>query len=201
LFFGKVTYHGPNETIIIVGGQVTWRYWLRRVQQVSSGDLQDGVESHSRVGRGKLDELPCRILIELKGVEWFIYNRSPQYDWVMDEMRSAVDGEARRRQPPATPEHLNKDGEDGKQTPKTGSTTLARMPSHAETTASSMESFEDIVANSPYLRMLPIKVECSRGAVIMGNSNTPSILVAHFEKALGTVDARKVGYLLVRSLI
>ncbi|KAF8249912.1 hypothetical protein K440DRAFT_581558 [Wilcoxina mikolae CBS 423.85] len=110
----------------------------------------------------------------------------------MDEMKSAVDSEeARRRQPPATPEHLNEDGEDGKQTPKTGSTTLARMPSHAETTASSMESFEDIVANLPYLQMLPIKVECSRGAVIMGNNNTPSILVAHFEKALGTVDARK----------
>lgn len=115
----------------------------------------------------------------------------------MDEMKSAAAGEeARRRQPPATPDYLNEDGEDGKQTPKTGSTTLDRRPSHAETTmASSVESFEDIVAKSSYLQMLPIKVECSRGAVVMGNNNTPSILVAHFEKAQGTVEARKVSSL------
>jgi len=155
------------------------------------------VEGHGRAGRGKLNALPCRILVEMKGVEWFIYNRSPQYDWIMDEMKSAAAGEeARRRQPPATPDYLNEDGEDGKQTPKTGSTTLDRRPSHAETTmASSVESFEDIVAKSSYLQMLPIKVECSRGAVVMGNNNTPSILVAHFEKAQGTVEARKVSSL------
>lgn len=164
---------------------------------MSSNDTQDSAEGHGRGGRGKSNALPCRILVEMKGVEWFIYNRSPQYDWVMEEMIAAGGEDDRQRRPPHTPpppsgSGLGGGGEDG-QTPRTGSTTLAPRPSHSGTAASSStEAFEAFVATSPYLKMLPIKVECSRGAVVMGNNNTPSILVAHFEKAQGTIDARKV---------
>ncbi|CAZ86039.1 unnamed protein product [Tuber melanosporum] len=41
------------------------------------------------------------------------------------------------------------------------------------------------------LRMLPIKVEINRGAIVMGNNNVPSILVAHFEKADAYIDATR----------
>lgn len=199
LFFGRVTYHGPNETIVVVGGHITWRYWLRRVRQVSSNDTEDGAEGHGgRRGRGRPSALPCRILVEVKGVEWFIYNRSPQYDWVMEEMTAAAAGreDGRQSRPPHTPpppdgSRPGGDGEDSNQTPKTGSTTLAPKPSHSASPPSA-KAFDDFVASSPYLRMLPIKVGCGRGAVVMGNNNTPGVLVAHFEKALGTIDARKV---------
>jgi hypothetical protein len=202
LFFGKVVYHGPNETITIVGGQITWRYWLRRVRHVLSDDISAGEE-----GTGKSSGLPCRIVVEVKGLEWFIYNRSPQYDWVMNEMTAAAGEENGHGAPPAAPRHtdgydyLNGDDEedgkheeDGKQTPKTGSTTLA--PRQSRPAAAAVETFEDVVAGSLYLQMLPIKLECTRGAVVMGNNNTPSVLVAHFEKAQGVVDARKVDLLL-----
>ncbi|PWW75090.1 hypothetical protein C7212DRAFT_297830 [Tuber magnatum] len=39
------------------------------------------------------------------------------------------------------------------------------------------------------LRVLPIKIEIHRGAIVMGNNNVPSILVAHFEKADAYIDA------------
>jgi hypothetical protein len=193
LFFGKVVYHGPNETITIVGGQITWRYWLRRVRHVLPDDTQGGED-----GAGKSSGLPCRILVEMKGLEWFIYNRSPQYDWVMEEMTAAVGEDNHQGHPPTAPRHTDSylagdDEEDGKQTPKTGSTTLAPRPSSSAAAAATR--FEDI-AKSPYLKMLPIKLECNRGAVVMGNNNTPSVLIAHFEKALGVVDARKVDILL-----
>lgn len=195
LFFGRVTYHGPNETIVVVGGHITWRYWLRRVRQVSSSDAEDSAEGHDgRRARGRQNALPCRILVEMKGVEWFIYNRSPQYDWVMEEMAAAGREDDRHTPPPPDGSRLGGDGEDSKRMPKTGSTTLAPKPLHSGTAPSppSAKAFEDFVANSPYLRMLPIKVGCSRGAVVMGNNNTPSVLVAHFEEAQGTIDARKV---------
>ncbi len=54
------------------------------------------------------------------------------------------------------------------------------------------QTFEDVLANSPYLQILPIAIECSRGAIVMGNDTTPSILVAHFKEAHGTFDASKV---------
>ena len=44
-----------------------------------------------------------------------------------------------------------------------------------------------------YLGIFPIGVECSRGAVVMGNENTRSVLVAKFEKANGKLDARNSG--------
>jgi hypothetical protein len=191
LFFGKVVYHGPNETITIVGGQITWRYWLRRVRHVLSDDISGGED-----GTGKSGGLPCRILVEVKGLEWFIYNRSPQYDWVMNEMTAAGE-DGHHGDPPVAPRHTDgygylngDDEEDGKQTPKTGSTTLA--PRQSRPAAAAVQTFEDVVASSLYLQMLPIKLECTRGAVVMGNNNTPSVLVAHFEKAQGVVDARKV---------
>jgi len=194
LFFGKAIYHGPNETITIVGGQITWRYWLRRVRNVLSD------ETHESEGgaKGKSDGLPCRILLEMKGVEWFIYNRSPQYDWLMGEMaaaaREAEDPGVTASHPHGADNYLNGlDGNEKQDDPKAGSSTA--RPKHSNsggTPVSAVESFEDMAAKSPYLRMLPIRVDCHRGAVVMGNNNTPSILVAHFEKAQGFVDARKV---------
>ena len=184
-------YHGPNQTITVVGGQITWRYWLRRVRHVSPDDSPDG-----EAAEGKSISLPCRILIELKGLEWFIYNRSPQFDWVLDEMTAAAGtGEGGRERASHSPVATRgpDDDEDGKQTPRTGSTTLAprRSPSEKESPLP-LESFEDIVAKSPYLKILPVKLDCHRGAVIMGNNNTPSLVVAYFDKAHVLVDARKV---------
>jgi len=196
IFFGKITYHGPNETFIVVGGQVTWRYWLRRVRHVPERSNQSGTEDIADGVKGASGTLPCRVLVELKGLEWFIYNRSPQYDWIMTEMENAV-GNGGRGGPPATPsggeEFLRDSHMGGIQSPKSGSTTVAPRPSSLGTNGTqALETFESRVARSPYLRMLPIRVDCNRGAVVVGNSNTPSILVAQFEKAQGTIDARKV---------
>lgn len=144
--------------------------------------------------KGKPGGLPCRILVEVKGVEWFIYNRSPQYDWLMDEMATAVredeDPQVMARHPHDIGNYMDGiDGDEKQDDPKTSSSTTGPQQPSA---TPAVESFEDMAAKSPYLRMLPIRVDCHRGAVVMGNNNTPGILVAHFEKAQGFVNARKV---------
>ena len=43
------------------------------------------------------------------------------------------------------------------------------------------------------LSTLPVRIECNKGAVVMGNSNTHSILTAKFDSAAGQIDARTSG--------
>ena len=44
---------------------------------------------------------------------------------------------------------------------------------------------------TPLLMLYPIRLDCVKGAVVMGNKTTNSILTAHFEKASGEVDAAR----------
>ncbi len=43
-------------------------------------------------GRAGSNNLPCRVEVTLKGLEWFVYNRSPAYDAVLRAMSSDQDG-------------------------------------------------------------------------------------------------------------
>ncbi|KAK3721764.1 Macrophage colony-stimulating factor 1 receptor [Vermiconidia calcicola] len=116
IFFKSIRYHANNITVLVYEGHVTWRYWLRLVQDAevfavedlgrkgkeqSSGDDEakstgeERSKSRSRsVGKeeqagGKpKKELPCRISVKVAGVEAFVYNRSPVYDMILEQTRS-----------------------------------------------------------------------------------------------------------------
>ena len=109
IFFKGARYHGHNETILVTDGYITWRYWLRRVKKVdvskgrpltdepsepqnaSNNGAESRRASQSKVNdddgrRVASNDLPCRILLEMRGVEWFIYNRSPAYDNILAQL-------------------------------------------------------------------------------------------------------------------
>ncbi|KAI9657228.1 MAG: hypothetical protein M1831_004417 [Alyxoria varia] len=101
IFFKGLRYHGDNETILVHGGYVTWRYWFANVKGCQAFVQDDTSGKPSKLGsdsssaRGKNSsnpnyeeptgkkrkrELPCRISAKISGVEAFLYNRSPVYD-------------------------------------------------------------------------------------------------------------------------
>lgn len=108
LFFKSIRYHGHNQTIFVHDGYVTWRYWLRQVQDaeifakqkekaaqtkqpVSSDSASDASDDRPRsrsesVGKAEAGNvsnrpvLPCRIEVKVSGIEAFIYNQTPVYD-------------------------------------------------------------------------------------------------------------------------
>jgi len=113
IFFKDLRYHGTNETILIHGGHVTWRYWLRKVREVDCRPIRAGADSQSfgtkdadvKAARSnntsdgetggaakKMGDLPCRIALSARGLEWFVYNRTPAYDAIVASMSSVETG-------------------------------------------------------------------------------------------------------------
>jgi hypothetical protein len=98
VFFTGLRYHGNNETILIQHGHITWAYWLRRVRAVDVGkknsckDQIDGEQNKSR--------LPCRVNVQISGLEWFVYNRSPAYDTILEGLTNGKEdiGASRTRE-------------------------------------------------------------------------------------------------------
>ena len=233
IFFKDLRYHGQNETVMIHDGYITWRYWLRHVQELdcknpngvskapapskSDSSVLDEGTNNGRMeengGNGKSRQVPCRMLLECRGVEWFIYNRSPAYDAIFQSMRSQEELDPANAKPSA---------QEPVRTSKPGSTPKYRNSAkslHKEDTRSSIEPKEEkegqdgdavavsdsksVSTNSSFqyspskpsalpslLNILPVRIECNKGAVVMGNRNTRSILAAKFDSAAGQIDAR-----------
>ncbi|KAI5783158.1 hypothetical protein DFH27DRAFT_276125 [Peziza echinospora] len=189
IFFGRVTYHGSNESIQIVGGHITWRYWLRKVKHCNGDEASSA----------KVNDLPSRILVKLHGLEWFVYNRSPAYDAIWAEMGEPAS--ANSESAPAT--KIETDGDGGiRGVPPPTSPLQEKLPQDSLKSApqsdtepngnvdnESQGARSDFPSNLLFLRILPIKIECHKGGIVMGNNNTPSILVAQFRNADVTIEA------------
>lgn len=236
IFFKGLRYHGQNETVLIHDGYITWRYWLRHVQELackkSNGAFKetspsdndsytvDGGRTNGRAeehgGDGKSRRLPCRVLVKSRGLEWFIYNRSPAYDAILQSMRSQEELDHARNSPSAhRPAETSKPDSAFKYR-------RSADPFHEEDVLSSIEQKEEkegqddgTVVDSDskssstdisvqhsnstpsalpgLLNLLPVRIECNKGALVMGNRNTRSILTAKFDSAAGKIDARTSG--------
>ena len=234
IFFKGLHYHGHNETIFIHDGFITWRYWLRRVRLVECKEFAHGNQQHSLfrgVNRASDDStkaagpagpdsvkltqnLPCRILLKARGVEWFIYNRSPAYDAILQSM-SYDDLPAKSESDTGSPGIKPRPNlliantsriygfvKNGISKGKRVFGTLGGVKIQGNSGAGSSESSECSSETSiptsnqkspslpRILQALPIKIECHKGAVVMGNQSTRSILIAKFEDLAGFLNAR-----------
>jgi len=173
---------------------------------------RDVVESG--VGGGSKSEgHPCRILVELKGIEWFIYNRSPAYDYVIEQMAQAGAGpdggstsggdhDGNLGGQFGTAESHGEDASTlkGSRSRAQTESISARRTSIGSSMGDNDHTGEKLAKGTGMeeekltimLRALPVKIEINRGAIVMGNNNVPSILVAHFEKADAYIDATVV---------
>ncbi|KAF2127538.1 hypothetical protein P153DRAFT_398159 [Dothidotthia symphoricarpi CBS 119687] len=213
VFFKDIRYHGHNETILVHGGYITWNYWLRRVRDAgvyadadpstaSDSDTDSdstqapstgGASSRTRSGNADRAEkggkqtqkqLPCRISVKISGVEAFMYNRSPGYDAIVEAVQRKTGSPDAR----AAHQHEEHHHEKLKKTPPEKDSNVARANTNASLASKPRKA--DLPA---FLRMLPVYVEVNKGAIVVGNENTPAVMTAQFEKATGTLDASTCG--------
>ncbi|KAL8836133.1 MAG: hypothetical protein Q9176_006513 [Flavoplaca citrina] len=225
-FFKGLRYHGHNETILINDGYITWRYWLRRVRDAeclgaaSSSVRQSGEEEEQKhnthpANKSAKSRLPCRVKIKVRGLEWFIYNRTPAYEAVTKgqaansqpgspksasrprtsefnydaQGRRSTDGHrGRGRQDVLQPEEEDKQAEKKyleKASMGKASSTFSRSSSKKRARHENKVS-EPLPA---FVMLLPVKFECGKAAIVMGNRNTRSVLTAKCDTVVGHIDA------------
>ena len=224
IFFKRVRYYGQNETILIQDGYITWRYWLTKVEELGKEEEKephtDSARESSSQGRSATSdqdeeggiergnatqELPCRISVKVRGVQWFIYNRTPIYDDILSNMVGAA---SKSTEHPSRSDDASKiisgnsnhvstfrqrknetcsSKEESDVFKSTGS-----GQDDSSSTASTTESNDTFArrADLPVLlNILPVGVQCGKAAVVLGNSWTQSILVARVDGATGRFTA------------
>ncbi|KAH7385545.1 hypothetical protein DE146DRAFT_769584 [Phaeosphaeria sp. MPI-PUGE-AT-0046c] len=218
IFFKDIRYHGHNETILVHGGHITWNYWLRRVREAgvyadheAPGDADSrrpstpttrsrsgsrNVDNAEKGGKQTPKQLPCRISVKVSGVEAFMYNRSPAYDGIVEAVkRKNGSGKAKETSCDdsiADSDTSPKDDKHRHSKPKKVHTEDNNDVTRADTDRST-DSKSKLPELPAFLRLLPIHVDVNKGAIVVGNENTPAVITAQFEKASGTLDAGPSG--------
>ncbi|KAL7949960.1 hypothetical protein V8C42DRAFT_186696 [Trichoderma barbatum] len=200
IFFTGLRYHGSNETFLVQHGDITWRYWLRRVREADIF-ASNGKESVA-AKREKNSGLPCRINVNLVGLEWFVYNRSPAYDSVLagiinpnssgaSSSTGAFDekGAAGLRSRNTNHEDLSERDRLSREKSNKPLNENGSRPTTGSNSGSSGDS-DDEDAELPFiLKLFPIQIECQKAAAVFGNDNTKAILIVKADSLSGDVDA------------
>ena len=247
IFFKGLRYHAENETVLIQNGHITWRYWQSSSRQVdlsspkeddSASILKeknvsptDGSEESispledPELGRvRRQDAAAARIAVVISGLEWFVYNRTPVYETIVQDVlvheltQATSDTRAtgqkherglhnlhhRKDDPrPNTRETTASDNSaDSRLTEKTGQLSLVgelpvpvvRTDTFASITPGTAGTATDVPSFYGWiLRVLPVVVECNKGAISLGNENTRALVVTTFASAKGHIDAAAAG--------
>jgi len=237
IFFRGVKYHGNNETILIHNGYITWVYWLRNVRELDLGGKdrpgtkrlptdpphqgddgqQSGLDDREAAGIERTRKLPCRLQVSMKGVEWFVYNRSAAYDAVLAgllrEDFGAIETVGASEAVNTNPKLRKRNGlndldpvdtaskdsalgspwtEKNNLDLQTNTNKLRESSTNSQTEdEDDRKQFHTNPEDAFILRFLPIHIQCTKAAVVMGNENTKSVLIAKMESASGEVDATK----------
>ncbi|KAJ5089708.1 hypothetical protein N7532_008392 [Penicillium argentinense] len=176
-------------------------------EEKPSGTAGDQKKDNGRGEEGgveKATELPCRVSIKVYGLEWFIYNRSPAYDSILAgfgyTQGARSDEDENSLYAPAFPDRqrtnstVNIRPGDGRKPASDDSsdrhTAEANDLRSRKTDIRQAELSESV---STMLEFLPMKLDCTKGAIVLGNENTRSVLTTTFDSATGTIAACNAG--------
>ena len=151
----------------------------------------------------KNSSLPCRIDVSLRGLEWFVYNRTPAYDDILEGLTKETAPEVEHGESGANEQpglrnrraHQNGRSEIDHSVAHTSSNPQHKFEKAAQSTSGSDEEAEGAASPSPelpaILQFLPIHLECEKVAMVMGNDRSPAIFVVKADGISGVADAAK----------
>ncbi|KAH3684845.1 hypothetical protein WICPIJ_004198 [Wickerhamomyces pijperi] len=161
----NMTIIDKDQTVSIVHSSFTWRYWIPnlRKSRAATDDFSENLENG-----GSISSFPCRFVVDIKGLEVFIYNRTPAYLRMMELFKDVY-------------------GNNEQQFPVSQ---LWGILGDEDT------SPNEAGENHYMLKWLPLETRIEKGAVIVGNKTTESILIASFDQAIVSYDVMKASNLI-----
>jgi hypothetical protein len=185
IFFKNFTYVGSNEIICALQGNITWRYWLHR-RRLSKLETDQTEAGHVLSG----DDVPTRLGIQVDGLEWFVFNRSAAYDGLYDYFMSH---QQQQQQPNGSSDMGSSQNTEFASSPgggAAGGDSLNKEVNHMSVDSSGKNdgSASFSVFDNMFLRLMPVQLRCNKGSVVVGNRNTPSLLVLHFASGTSSID-------------
>ncbi|KAK9236575.1 hypothetical protein V1525DRAFT_433561 [Lipomyces kononenkoae] len=181
IFFKDVRYIGSNESIFVVQGHFTWRYWLNRTRQSEIKVPEKLLEKNSG--------LPARFVLYMEGVEWFVYNRTPAYDAALHDFEEASGFKNHDlKENGAEVNHL--DVNRSKQQSASSESSLTAMGALGHKSHDNF-AFNGEEKGPMILKFFPVEIKCDKGAMVVGNVRTPNIMIYHFVSASASIDAAR----------
>ncbi|KAK9255383.1 hypothetical protein V1507DRAFT_452406 [Lipomyces tetrasporus] len=186
VFFKDVRYIGTNESIFVVQGHFTWRYWLNRTRK-----------SELKVSEKMYDKnsgLPARFVLYMEGVEWFVYNRTPAYAAALHEFGAAngrADSGSDKNGADVNSSDLNQSKPESDSSESSFAAQDASSGENKTHRDASYATFNSEEKASTILKFFPIEIKCDKGAMVVGNVRTPNIMIYHFASAAGSVGAAR----------
>lgn len=128
--------------------------------------IQPAVAHARRTGKRKL---PCRVKVEFEGLEWFLYNRTPSYDIIIDHI-------------------VNRPPFDRAQ-----SKTSFRHSRHSSAVPEKKQAKPATgELDAWWMEFLPAEIICNTGSIVLGNRSTPTVLIIGWHRAEGAYSVVKV---------
>lgn len=188
LFMKNLTILTSDMTISIINLTFTWRYWIFKLNRLSNFYFEIDNET-PEISQKRNDKLPSRFLLVIEGLEVFIYNRTVAYDNIMDMLQKNNDVSSSEEKTDQESSLYSDDIKNGnlrfRNKKRTSNTSSSDEGLNNDQTA------KDSLSLFFLLQVLPIAVKIKRGAIVIGNVSTPSILVASYKAASGTIDVAK----------
>ncbi|TID16697.1 hypothetical protein CANINC_004149 [Pichia inconspicua] len=199
LFLKNMCIITKNELVMIHTCTITWQYWIRHVRKNQLYVQAEGLNDEAN----RL--LPARFVVNIVGLESFIYNRSSAYDEIEKIInlenekanlsnRTSSTSKKHDENTDSTLKHRNTQNESPQV--ETEKTNVKQSPSNSKMeetdwSSSSLDEMVEIkeVMDSTFLNFLPIEVKINKGALVLGNETTPQLYVASASGINGIIDA------------
>ncbi|KAF2070128.1 hypothetical protein CYY_008551, partial [Polysphondylium violaceum] len=182
---GKIVFKGlklatKNTCIRVVEGSITFRFWRKKIRQ--SVYLND--------------DSPCRIGIELSGLEFLVYNNSFKYDYIQDILEKKKNG-----MPFNINVNSNSSSNNTTSNVSKGNNTNNSNDNDSQCSNEDkkndqvppMVSVRDFVIPRFYRMFSATSFIIRKGCVMLSNPELPTMLVVLFDKGTGlyTIDSAR----------
>ncbi|KAL3233483.1 Protein CSF1 [Nakaseomyces bracarensis] len=209
IFIKEVTLMDKDKLISIAEGTITWRYWLhkaRKSEYMMAQDIRNSSNNSNTSNSGtgsngasdmfadeikaesnmKQMKLPCKLLIEVSGLEIFFYNRTVAYDNIVNVLSKV---EREKFEKFMNDNNFTDSNSEGSTDEKLDESSLLSNSTETESVSNDRSFSPDTFRGLPKpLRALPIQLYINKCSVLLGNKFTPSVMLIGFDNADALID-------------